>query len=161
MVSRPLWHVLHEIGVPAAFRATCAACAPAMFGYAAPTPPLGGLAWQEAQPVRVRGDPAAWQTVHSGAEETGEAPVTAWQFEQLFVKAVCVAWKWVLSKKGTAWLGAPGPPEWQKAATPSALVNDAEKQLGAPAMGPAPGPVTLWQIAQATPRFPESRWEAT
>jgi hypothetical protein len=53
----------------------------------------------------------------------------------------------------------PGPPEWHGRAWPEALVKLAEKQLGADGFGPAPAPVVLWQIAQATSRFPEVRWE--
>jgi hypothetical protein len=37
-------------------------------------------------------------------------------------------------------------------------VKLAEKQLGADGLGPVPGPVVLWQIAQATSRFPDVRW---
>jgi hypothetical protein len=39
------------------------------------------------------------------------------------------------------------------------LVKLAEKQLGADGLGPAPAASTLWQIAQATERFPDVRWE--
>jgi hypothetical protein len=38
-------------------------------------------------------------------------------------------------------------------------VKLAEKQLGADGFGPAPAPVVLWQIAQATSRFADVRWE--
>lgn len=53
---------------------------------------------------------------------------------------------------------APGPPEWHDRAWLDAFVKPAEKQLGADGLGPAPGPVVLWQIAQATSRFPDVRW---
>jgi len=129
-----LWQVLQEIGVPAPFKAMCTAWAPAMFGYAAPVPPPGGLAWQEVQFVSVSGDPAVWHTVHSGAVETGEVPVTAWQFEQLLVKVDCVAWKWVLSKYGTVWF-TPGPPEWHPTDPCSAFEYEEEKQEGADESG--------------------------
>jgi hypothetical protein len=38
------------------------------------------------------------------------------------------------------------------------LVKFAEKQLGADGFGPVPEAVVLWQIAQATSRFPEVLW---
>ena len=104
-----------------------------------------------------------WQEVHNGAPTTGDVPVVAaWQFPQSAVKVAAVAWVCdVLSRNGTGWFGCDGPFAWQLAATPSALVNADEKQLGAPAMGPVPGPVTAWQMAHATFRFPASLWEAT
>ena len=37
--------------------------------------------------------------------------------------------------------------------------KDVERQFGALGSGPVPGPSVLWQMAQATLRFPESRWE--
>jgi hypothetical protein len=83
-----------------------------MFGYAAPAAPFGGKAWQEVQFVSVNGDPAMWHTVQSGAAEAGEVPVTAWQFEQSFVNVGCVDCVWATARNGTAWFGAPGPPEW-------------------------------------------------
>ena len=42
----------------------------------------------------------------------------------------------------------------------SALVNEAMKQLGAALSGGVRPSVTSWQTAQATPWFPELRWEA-
>jgi hypothetical protein len=50
--------------------------------------------------------------VHNGAEDKGELPVTAWQFEQSFVNVGCVDCVWATARNGTAWFGAPGPPEW-------------------------------------------------
>jgi hypothetical protein len=38
------------------------------------------------------------------------------------------------------------------------LVKLAVKQLGADGLGPVPAASTLWQIAQATSRFPDVRW---
>ena len=102
-----------------------------------------------------------WHEVQRGAPETGEVPVTAWQLPQSAVKVEVVVCVCVAVVNGTAWFGCDGPFRWQLAATPDALVNEAVKQLGAPAKGPAPGPVTAWQTAQATFRFPESLWEAT
>lgn len=62
-------------------------------------------------------------------------------------------------KNGTGWGAAPGPLAWQDAATPTALVNEAEKQLGAPGSGPVPGPSTTWQIAHAVVMLPAFRWD--
>jgi hypothetical protein len=127
-----------------------------MFAYTAPVPPFGGLAWQEVQLIAVSGEPVWWHTVQSGAEEFGGTPVIEWQLAQSAVKLVWFAWVWVVPWKGTGWFAAPGTPEWQL--TP---LKEAEKQLGALGSGPVPGPSTLWQIAQAALRFPESRWETT
>jgi hypothetical protein len=133
---------------------------PATFGYAVVVP-FGGFAWHDVQFVTFLGS-AMWHEVQRGAPETGEVPVTAWQLPQFDVKdAVVVCVCAVLSMNGTGWFGCDGPFRWQLAATPDALVNEAVKQLGAPAMGPAPGLATVWQIAHATFRFPESLWEAT
>ncbi len=66
----------------------------------------------------------------------------AWQPEQAASKVACVAWKWVLSKNGTTWFAADGPLGWQARVCTRAFVKFAEKQLGAPGNGPAPGPVT-------------------
>ena len=141
MLSRPRWTT----------------CAPAMFGYVVPA---GGSAWQEVQSRSVSGDPPVWHVVHRGAEEIGEVPVTAWQEAHpagngsLNVAPVTPVW----ARNGTAW--ATGPLAWHDAATPSALVNDAEKQLGAAGFGPAPGPSSLWQIVHAVVMLPALRWEA-
>jgi len=82
-------------------------------------------------------------------------PVTAWHREQsVFRISPGPPVVWVAPWKGTEWFTPPGPPEWQ--VTP---LKEAEKQLGAPGSGPVPAPSTLWQIAHATPRFPESRWD--
>jgi hypothetical protein len=40
--------------------------------------------------------------VHNGAADTGELPVTAWQFEQSPEKVVGVACVWVAARNGTA-----------------------------------------------------------
>jgi hypothetical protein len=129
-----------------------------MFGYVVPA---GGSAWQEVQSRRVSGDPPVWHVVHRGAEEIGEVPVTAWQEAHpagngsLNVAPVTPVW----ARNGTAW--EIGPLAWHDAATPSALVNDAEKQLGAAGFGPAPGPSTLWQIVHVVLIFPAFRWDGT
>jgi hypothetical protein len=98
--------------------------------------------------------PSPWQVVQVGAPDTGEVPDTAWQVPQLPLKAVVSAPVWPASRYGMLWFAAPGPPEWQVAP-----LKEAEKQLGAPGSGPVPAPSTLWQIAHATVRFPELRWE--
>jgi hypothetical protein len=157
-VPSPLWQVSQEIGVPAPFKAMCFECAPPTFGYAVEAP-LGGFAWHEVQFVTSLGS-VMWQEVQSGAPETGDVPVTAWQFPQSDVKDAVVACVCaVLSKNGTAWLACPGPPEWQVRAWPDAFVKLAEKQLGADGLGPAPAAATLWQMPHAAVRFPEVRWE--
>ena len=66
------WHVVQISVIPAS--ALCFACLPAMFGYAAGEVEglSGGVAWQEVQFASVKGDPAWWHVVQSGAEESGE-----------------------------------------------------------------------------------------
>jgi hypothetical protein len=44
---------------------------------------------------------AWWHTVHRGATELGETPVTAWHAEQSAAKLVWVAKVWVAPGKGT------------------------------------------------------------
>jgi hypothetical protein len=111
--------------------------------------------------VRVSGDPAVWHTVQRGAEGIGEVPVTAWQDAHPAgngssnVPALTPVW----ARNGMAW--ATGPLAWHDAATPFALVNDAEKQLGAAEFGPVPGPFTLWHIVHVVLIFPAFRWDGT
>ena len=139
----------------------CLAWAPAMLGKLLPPGPAGipaVPAWHDRQvpapvPLPV-GFPAVWHTAHAGAPLTGLLPDAAWQLEQSFVNAVAVAVKCPFPRKGTAWLGWPGPLAWQ--ATPFAV---AEKQLGAVASGAVRPLVTSWQRAQATARLPASRWD--
>jgi hypothetical protein len=71
---------------------------PATFGYVAPD---GGFPWQEVQLGDVNGEPVWWHTVHRGASELGEMPVTAWHAEQSAVKLVWVAKVWAAPGKGT------------------------------------------------------------
>jgi hypothetical protein len=125
---------------------------PATFGYVAPD---GGSPWHEVQLSDVSGEPVWWHTVQRGATEFGEMPVTAWHAEQSVLNLVWSVVVWVAPWKGTEWFTPPGPPEWQ--VTP---LKEAEKQLGALGSCPVPGPSALWQMTHATPRFPESRWEA-
>jgi hypothetical protein len=87
------WHVVQISVIPAS--ALCFACLPATSGYTLPT---GGLAWQEVQFASVKGDPAWWHVVQSGAEESGEVPVTAWQVEQFPSNPACVTWVWAGSR---------------------------------------------------------------
>ena len=78
-------------------KASCFPCTPAMLGNALP---VGGFVWHEVQFVWVRGEPAWWQTVQSGALE-GDVPLTAWHMEQVLSK---VAWPAVVCSdavKGT------------------------------------------------------------
>jgi hypothetical protein len=149
--------VEHDTGVPAPFKAMCAGCAPATFGYAVETP-FGGFAWHEVQFVTSLGS-EMWHEVQSGAPERGDVPVTAWQLAQLDVNVALVACVCVVSlKNGTACGTVPGPPAWHERACPSPFVWLAEKQLGADGLGPAPAAVTLWQIPHAAVRLPEVRW---
>jgi len=105
-----LWQVSQSIGLNALSKAICAACAPGMLGYAAPAgaPPDGGLAWQEVQLSAVSGDAATWHVAHSGALETGDVPVTAWQIPQFGVNVAEVIEVWVVALTGTAWATSPG-----------------------------------------------------
>jgi len=123
-----------------------------MSGYAVPA---GGLPWHEAQLAFDNGEPAAWQAAHKGAAANGELPDTAWHTPQLAGKPVPVTPVWVDPVNRTAWFGPPGPPEWQ-----AAPLNVEEKQLGALLSVPVPGPSTLWQMAQDTPRSPAFRCDA-
>ena len=96
-VPLPAWQVL-QVRVVA--RLMCLLCAPAMLGKVPLVGPLGRPApptWQERQvpvprPAAV-GLPRVWQTLHSGAEATGLAPVCAWQLEQSLAKVVLVVLK--------------------------------------------------------------------
>ena len=92
--------------------------------------PAGGLPWQDAQLPVVSGEAAWWQTVHRGAAERGEGPVTAWQVVQFAAKLTWVAAVWVVARNGTGWSGAPGPLGWQATA-----LTAVEKQLGAAGFG--------------------------
>ena len=136
----------------------CAECAPATFGYAV-EPPVGGFPWHEVQFVTPRGS-EMWHVVQSGAPDTGDVPVTAWQLPQSDVNDAVVACVCtVLFKNGTAWFAPPGPPEWHVRVWLLSLVKLAEKQLGADGFGPTPAASTLWQIPHAAARFPVVRWE--
>ncbi|PJB30842.1 MAG: hypothetical protein CO109_13145 [Deltaproteobacteria bacterium CG_4_9_14_3_um_filter_65_9] len=76
-----MWQVSQAIGVPAPFKAMCAAWAPATFGYE-DAAPLGGFAWQETQLIAVSGDPAMWHVWQTGPDLV-EVPETSWQTLQL------------------------------------------------------------------------------
>jgi hypothetical protein len=113
--------VEQDTGVPAPFKAMCAECVPPTFGYAVAAP-FGGFAWHEVQSVTSLGS-AMWHEVQSGAPETGDVPVTAWQLPQFDVKDAVVACVCtVLSKNGTAWFGCPGPFTWHPRACPLPFV---------------------------------------
>jgi hypothetical protein len=95
------------------------------------------LPWHDEQFATPRGS-ETWQEVQSGAPDTGDDPVTAWQLPQSAVNEAEVARVCVVVVNGTAWFGCPGPLAWH----PCEL-NEEEKQLGAAGFGPVPGPVTL------------------
>jgi hypothetical protein len=86
-----LWQVSHETGLPAAFKAACPECAPAMFGYAAPAgaEPFGGSAWQEVQFNAVSGEAAWWHVTQTGPDLAVGAE-TSWQVAQLPVNVDAV-----------------------------------------------------------------------
>jgi hypothetical protein len=136
-----------------------------MFGYAAPVPPFGGKPWQEVQtpklPPGESGDPAVWHTWQAGAVETGEVPVTAWQFEQSLSKSACAAPRCKGSRNGIEWFAPPGPLAWQEAATLFAFVKEAEKQEGAAGFGAVRPCVKSWQMLQVVLWFKELRWDGT
>ena len=102
-----MWHEAHTFDTPGS--ALCLACAPATLGNVVPD---GGSPWQEAQFTTVNGDPAAWQTVQTGAVESGELPVTAWQTRQLASKPAWFTDVCEALRKGTEWLA---PPAQEKA----------------------------------------------
>ena len=133
-----------------------------MLGKLAPPGPVGRPAvpaWQLRQvpvPLAVRvGSATLWQVMHSGAAATGLVPETAWQVAQSLVNVVAVAAVCVPPRKGMPWLGWPGPFTWQATA-----FAEAEKQLGAVMSGAVRPLVPSWHSAQATLRFPASRWDA-
>ena len=133
-----------------------------MLGKEAPPGPMARPAvplWQDRQvPVPLAasvGSATLWQLLHSGAVAVGLVPERAWQVEQSLLKVVAFAATCVPPRKGTAWFAWPGPFTWQATA-----FAEAEKQLGAVASGGVRPLVPSWQSAQATPRFPASRWDA-
>jgi hypothetical protein len=71
-----------------------------MFAYAAPAPPSGGVAWQDAQPATASGDAAAWHDWQTGPDfEVGAD--SSWQAEQDANSAPVFTAKWAGSLNGT------------------------------------------------------------
>ena len=58
-----------------------------MFAYAAPVPPVGGLAWQEVQLAAVSGEAATWHVWQTGPAFADGAE-TSWQPPQFPVNVV-------------------------------------------------------------------------
>jgi hypothetical protein len=104
------------------------ACVPATLGNDVPE---GGSTWQEAQFPTVSGDPAVWHAVQSGACESGEVPVTAWQALQVESNPACATAVCEVFRKGMEWLAWPGPFAWHPTEACSELALEAEKQDGA------------------------------
>jgi hypothetical protein len=59
------------------------------------------------QLTSVSGDPAVWHTLQAGADDSGEAPVTAWHTWQPVLNPVCVTAVWAVPRNGTEWFAPP------------------------------------------------------